>query len=385
MNATDTGLMAFSYSRFNTFDRCPLWFRLRYIDRIPEADSAPLVTGRIAHEVAEAYGKHCIGNGVATDFAFFDDLARRACSDAPAEVGADLRGILDTMRDTISFIEGPASRIEEELAFDREWRPVAWDDPAVFFRAKIDKRMTTDEGVIVWDLKTDRRIPPASDLPTNPQLRIYAYLVTLLDPDVQSITVVLFFGRYGRSQSWTFTREEAESYGKEIERKAERIEVEMEWTPRLGEACRICPYTARCEAFQSAYAGMDFLVRDEEHARELAARREAVGAAYDLLTESLKAHVEAHGRIALPDGRVLDFVPGTKVTFEDVRAVVAFLRKELGDDLAWAALSTTKTQVTKVIRKAKRKDLIDAALALGTETPTTTFKIAKKGEEGEEG
>ena len=60
---------SYSFSKLETDEKCPLAYKKIYIERIPRAETEPLVIGKMLHELAAQYLDRLIGAKLQTDWA----------------------------------------------------------------------------------------------------------------------------------------------------------------------------------------------------------------------------------------------------------------------------------------------------------------------------
>lgn len=145
---------AHSHSSLNQFHTCPYqYYRDRVVKDIPREQGEAALWGEYVHTALEEF----VRDGTVL----------------PSNV-AHLQGTADK----IAALSGDKI-CEAELAIDAHWLPVAWSDPTVWFRAKVDvlvQRKETRE-VMVLDYKTG-----SSKYGTHGQEERYAAMVMVHYP-----------------------------------------------------------------------------------------------------------------------------------------------------------------------------------------------------------
>ncbi len=107
---------SYSFSKLETDEKCPFAYQKIYIERIPRAETEPLVIGKMLHELAAQYLDRLIGSKLQTDWAWAEQLTPKEAPDDVFEIWP---------RFFNSFILPPMESpgVELKLAFDRRWKP----------------------------------------------------------------------------------------------------------------------------------------------------------------------------------------------------------------------------------------------------------------------
>ena len=124
--------MAWSYSSWSLYKKCPLAYKLRYIDKIPGPKPGPaLDRGNRIHKNLELFLK-----------------GETSAHEAPGmgEKVVELRS-------------KPALKVEAPWGFTKKWIPTGWTSRDTWCRMKLDASYSTPDQVIVVDFKTGREYP----------------------------------------------------------------------------------------------------------------------------------------------------------------------------------------------------------------------------------
>lgn len=171
----DRGRLRLSFTRVDTFERCPLLFRYQYVDGLPQAPAPQLSFGSSIHAVLEwLYDrKHPELPSVDEVWAA---LHERWDSSGYAEVEREQQ--VAAYQHAQEILGRFHARVAQEgfrlPAATEAWFELPFPDDVVVVGA-IDRVDVTDEGVLhVVDYKTNRRARTRSQVRDSLQLAIYA-------------------------------------------------------------------------------------------------------------------------------------------------------------------------------------------------------------------
>jgi CRISPR/Cas system-associated exonuclease Cas4 (RecB family) len=349
-------MSAYSYSRLRTYADCPAALKLQ-LDKAPSERPAPMIIGGLAHEAIENYIRRCHRQKTPSDAALIDEIVPSLSGIGPYE--SDVRGLLDRFAATFQvFLSEPD--LETKRAFTRSWKPTTWFGKGVRFRAVMDLIEVTDTGdeVVITDWKTGWKIPPRSELEEDLQLRIYAYIASLLYPKAEQFTCRLWYVRPAFAYEFELFREDLGDVREDLERRMAAIDAEQKWTATPGDHCQGCLYRRSCDHYRRAGLG-----EIPDNTAELAAEYFLVKARQKDLESALKARVEAEGPLEQSGGKVLGFQAQEQVKIVETKAAVKELdRLGVPGPAIWDSLSLSKTAVEKLLRKAEQREHIPAFL-----------------------
>lgn len=255
---------ALSPSRAADFRRCPLLYRFRAVDRLPEPPSRAQIRGTLVHAVLERLFAHDpAGRTPEAARALlgpcWDELATRPEIAALFEGPADpaLATWLDSasaLLDTYFTLEDPAAvpstaveaRIETELATGGEPVPL---------RGILDRLDEAPDGTLrVIDYKTGATPGEGFEGSALYQLKFYALAVLLARGRVPDELRLLYLAdataltyRPDEAELWRFARL-LDAVWAAIRRAAPT----GDFRPNKGSACRTCDHRARCPAWDGA-------------------------------------------------------------------------------------------------------------------------------------
>jgi len=251
------GRAALSPSRINDFKQCPLLFRLRTIDRLPEPPSPAATRGTLVHSVLERlFDLPARERTVESARALLDPQWQELCEREPAvaelfadeaEAGAWLRGAT-TLLETYFGLEDPR-RLEPA---GREMLCEVELPSGVLLRGVVDRLDVARDGALrVVDYKTGRS--PAEHFAGSAlfQMRFYALLIWRLRGVVPRRLQLLYLGD---GQVLTYDPDEASLLATERTVEAvwaaiRRATLAGEFAPRTSRLCDWCSHQALCPSF----------------------------------------------------------------------------------------------------------------------------------------
>lgn len=248
--------LALSPSRAADYKQCPLKYRLRAIDRIPEPPARHLVRGTVVHAVLEdLYGLPAAERGPERAAELARPAWARVVAERP-EVAALLDDTeLDTFLDEVRGLVRTYYRLEDPTRFDPEScetrLEVELPDGALLrgFVDRIDVAPTGELRVV--DYKTGRAPGPLQETKALFQLKFYALMLLRTRGVVPTQLRLIYLAD---AQILTYSPDEAELL--RFERtlsalwQAVRAAGETgEFPPNPGWLCDHCDYKRLCPAF----------------------------------------------------------------------------------------------------------------------------------------
>lgn len=243
----------YSYSRLNLFDACPRLYKLKYIDKVPEAPSVPLEIGKLVHQIIAAYDMHLLDNGLQTDVTVLSDLTRKIFFNPPEphHLGLDhleeIEQIIETFGGSHLFNPATTVGIEEHIKL-----PLG---PEMFFWSVLDRLEIDGKTAIIVDYKTDWQIRSQSDAEKDLQLQIYAWIVSKEYPQVENFRGRLEFVRHAVVREVEIDAAVVAKTEQKVLAMIDQIEKETVFAPRPGAACSWCGYVEMCPALKNLGAG----------------------------------------------------------------------------------------------------------------------------------
>lgn len=256
-----------SPSRANDFQNCPLLFRLRSIDRLPEAPSVAALRGTLVHEALENlflvpaaertidvtrdHLRVALTNLQAADASAFAALADGLRADlSPAELAEGILRPLLPLLDTYFALEDPR-RITPHA---REMAVRAELEPGFVGRGFIDRvEIAPDGRVRIVDYKTGRSPGPRFEAKAMFQMRFYALLWWRSTGVIPSVLQLMYLGD---GQILRLSPTEAQLLATEAAilaiRDAIARAVEEGFTPTPSRLCEWCSFQELCPAFDGS-------------------------------------------------------------------------------------------------------------------------------------
>ncbi|HEX4253776.1 MAG TPA: RecB family exonuclease [Streptosporangiaceae bacterium] len=248
---------ALSPSRAGDFMTCPLLYRFRVIDKLPEPPSPAAARGTLVHAVLERLFDRPRAErtqDVAHDLV--QPQWERLLADEP-ELGTLFAGPDDRdawLRDAVTILdryfqlEDPR-RLEPA---DRELYVEAMLDSGLRLRGYIDRLDVAPTGEIrVVDYKTGKAPPPDFEARALFQMKFYALVLWRARGTIPRLLQLMYLGD---GQVVRYAPDEADLRATERKVKAlweaiERARTTGDWRPRPGRLCDWCAHQALCPEF----------------------------------------------------------------------------------------------------------------------------------------
>lgn len=247
-----------SHSRLSSFEKCPLQFRFRYIDKIrKDTFSIEAFLGNRVHEALEHLYRRK-GEVKKTprlpeilavyrarwDAEYKDNVkvVRRGLAAADyREEGEEY--LKNFYHRNAPFDDGETVGLEVKVEFALDasgrYRIVGY----------IDRLVRREAGLYeIHDFKTSAFRPSDEDLRRDRQLTFYQIAVRDQHPDARDIRLVWHFLAQDERRTATRTESEIEDHRRQAMRLVDRIEAAREFPARPSPLCRWCEYRDICPA-----------------------------------------------------------------------------------------------------------------------------------------
>ncbi|TQF68478.1 RecB family exonuclease [Rhodococcus spelaei] len=263
---------ALSPSRAGDFKQCPLLYRFRAVDRIPETPSKAQIKGTVVHAALEdLYGLPAPERGPDRAVTLVDPAWERVLAESPEAAAAvpveDRAAFLAEAR---ALIEG-YYKLEDPTRFEPEsceMRVETELDDGVLLRGFVDRIDVAPTGEVrVVDYKTGRAPREMTESKALFQMKFYA-LVLLRTRGIVPTQLRLIYLTDG--EILTYAPDEAELL--RFERTLSAIWKAIlaagqtgDFPPKPGRLCNWCDHKARCPAFGGtppAYPGWPEILSD---------------------------------------------------------------------------------------------------------------------------
>ncbi|MBF6474491.1 RecB family exonuclease [Nocardia gipuzkoensis] len=247
---------ALSPSRATDFKQCPLKYRLRAIDRIPEQPSVHAVRGTVVHAVLEdLYGLPAAERVPERAEALVPSAWARVRAEQPEVAQLITEELLDGFLGEVRALVRRYYRLEDPTRFDPESREarveVELADGALL-RGFVDRIDVAPTGALrVVDYKTGRAPGPTQETKALFQLKFYALVVLRTRGLVPAQLRLLYLAD---EQILTYAPDEQELL--RFERTLSALWTAIleagrtgEFQPNTSRMCSYCDYKPLCPAF----------------------------------------------------------------------------------------------------------------------------------------
>jgi hypothetical protein len=135
--------------------------------------------------------------------------------------------------------------VEAEVAVDRRWRLVEWNDPDAWGRAKFDVRVPdvneAKVGTRIIDHKTGRERPSEH----ASQLELYTVFEFSTNVEIDYVIGEIFYVDHGKKMSVLYNNRDfvIGRLRKRWETRANKMLKDRRFAPTPGRACRWCPFS----------------------------------------------------------------------------------------------------------------------------------------------
>ena len=219
-----------SFSRTSDYEKCPLFFKYRHIDKIkdpapplPEGVEYPMERGTRIHKLAE-------------------DYVQNSMLRLPEELAHHERGFAALRK----AYEQEMVTLEMPLAFDKNWRLSAGDDfENTTYRMVADVAVQpTPDRLLIIDHKTGKK--QGNEVKHHRQLMEYAVCFNIVAPQIQIFDMQIWYLDLPEGENVmakTFTRSQVvNAFTPMRERHNKVLEATIFPAHPSQFACRFCPY-----------------------------------------------------------------------------------------------------------------------------------------------
>lgn len=210
---------SWSFSRWETYEQCPLRFKLKNIDKIREPGSPVLERGTAIHKIGEDYV-----------------TAKTKPRKVPAEY-THFTVELQHLRDNNAYVE-------QDWGFRADWSWNGrndWFGSDVWFRAKADACVVYDDNTaLLVDWKTGRKYDK-----NELQVQLFAASAMLRFPDITEVDTRLWYvdAKPGDNEiDATYYRKELPSIQKDWQKRIKPMFTDMKFPPKPNAKCRFCHF-----------------------------------------------------------------------------------------------------------------------------------------------
>jgi putative RecB family exonuclease len=256
-----TGRDYVSWSALSTFRTCPLKYRFRYIDGLPEeAVSSALVFGTGIHTAVEQHYQAILSGDGQPEIDRLMFAYRSAWlphdPDAISFGSTETRASLDALASKmlLAFLASPAASVQGRvLGVEEEMRGVLVDGVPDLY-GRVDLLTETDDTLIITDIKTSRgKWSPEQVEDSGEQLLLYSHLASEIAPGKKIATRFLVLTKTKEPVIEEHTREVEPAAVKRtlagVERVWRAIESGVFYPAPSTVACAGCGYRSACRAW----------------------------------------------------------------------------------------------------------------------------------------
>jgi putative RecB family exonuclease len=249
---------ALSPSRASDFMQCPLLYRFRVIDKLPQAPSAAAARGTLVHSVLERVFDLPAAGRTLDAAAAMVAPQWAALLEAEPELGElvdgdDPEALALWVKDAVTLIERWFS-LEDPTRLEPAERElyVETDLDGLTLRGYVDRLDVAPTGEVrVVDYKTGRSPSELFEGKALFQMKFYALVLWRLNGTVPRMLQLVYLGN---SEIVRYTPDEADLLATERKLKALWRAIEQaastgDWRPRTSRLCDWCDHRALCPAW----------------------------------------------------------------------------------------------------------------------------------------
>jgi putative RecB family exonuclease len=249
---------ALSPSRASDFMQCPLLYRFRVIDKLPQAPSAAAARGTLVHQVLERlFDLPADGRTIEAAAAMVEPQWQALLEDEPDLAvlvdETDPASVASWFGDAVSLIERWFT-LEDPTRLEPAERElyVETDLDGLTLRGYVDRLDVTPSGEMrVVDYKTGRSPSELFEAKALFQMKFYALVLWRLRGEVPRMLQLVYLGN---SEIMRYSPDEAELLAVERKLKALWRAIETaaqsgDWRPNKSRLCDWCDHRALCPAW----------------------------------------------------------------------------------------------------------------------------------------
>lgn len=302
-----------SFSRIDRWEKCPLSYRLRYVDRLEEPSGDAAALGKAVHAAIEALERAHVREERRGAISAVD--ATGAWRDAFAEAGLVGAGVFEEGLELVLGFARDQGELDAHsvIAIEEPFELRVGDQTVIGVLDRVDR--VDDETVEVIDFKTNRLLFTRDDLATSLQLSLYCVAARELWPWAREVRLTFWMLRHALKQRTARTDEQLAAAREYVQAVARQLAVAEEYPPRPNPLCGYCGYRRRCPAYAEMLEGEHELVAEDledlervaREREEVARRSKTLYRRKDELDRVLKAHLGERGDLELGGVRYSTF------------------------------------------------------------------------------
>lgn len=209
-------LKAWSYSRWDLHNTCPLRFKYEVIDGRKAAASPAMEKGHKVHQELTAYIIAPPG-----ELAVVPKSAGHATG-----LVQELRAFSDVV-------------VEQQWGFDRQWKPTGWFGDETWLRSVLDVAVLYDDMTAeVIDWKTGKPRGTHED-----QMELFAVSLMAKFIPAVSVTTRLVYTDFPKQEIGEYPRTDFAKLVAKWETKVAPMFTDTAYLPRPNDGCKFCPFS----------------------------------------------------------------------------------------------------------------------------------------------
>ena len=234
--------MRISYSSFDTYNRCPLKYKLQYVDWVKVPLKAEFFFGSLIHEVIQhALRRDPIIPGFNELIKFYESK----WSEAAFADSLEVKQYFELGRSMIkSFHENYKPGLRKVAACEKRFQIPLGKHVLSGVIDRVDKLPYGAYELI--DYKTGKTLPSQEEVDVDKQLGFYNLAATSLWPEISEIKLTLHYLKFNSFVSTNRMPSEMEEIKKEIIKTADTIEKDKDYKPKKNQYCPWCEYRHLC-------------------------------------------------------------------------------------------------------------------------------------------
>lgn len=208
-SSATTGRKSWSLSSLGTWEQCPLKYKFKYLDKIPDKPSDAASRGTNNHALIEAF----------------------------------LKGEVELLPSALSFYQQFLTGLklypifpEHKIAVNAEWQLVNWNDG--WLRCVLDLKLKDGTGVVIYDWKTGKIYDDH-----NQQKELYAIAASVEDPEATRVRAVHVYLDLNKHTERTYERSELVFSRRKWEARVAKMQADSTFIPNPTWKCRFCAFS----------------------------------------------------------------------------------------------------------------------------------------------
>jgi hypothetical protein len=213
------GITAWSYSRYADYRQCPLRFKLKYLDKLPEPGSPAMQRGGEVHKEGENF---LLGSGKGR---------------GKAKVPESYRHFEDEMLQLLAL----DPMVEQQWGFTRQWEPTGWFGSDTWLRIVCDVVVKYDDDTVdLIDFKTGRKYDTNEE-----QVELFSCAPFMKWPVVNHVTTRLWYLDQAQDNEVIreYTRDQFEGIRTGWEKKIVPMFKDKRFAPTPNDKCKWCSFS----------------------------------------------------------------------------------------------------------------------------------------------